>query len=89
MTITQIEYSSNFAKQFKKLTPRIQKQAIKAEKLFKKDPFSTQLKTHKLTGKLAGLWAFSINYNDRIIFKFLGKQKVLFLKIGSHEIYNI
>ena len=88
MTITQIEYSSNFVKQFKKLTPQIQKQAIKAEKLFKKNPFSRKLKTHKLSGKLEGLWALSINYKDRIIFEFMGKGKVLFHKIGSHDIYK-
>lgn len=85
---SKIEYSSNFVKQFKKLTPQIQKQAIKAEKLFKKDPFSPKLKTHKLSGRLEGLWAFSINYSDRIIFEFMGKGKILFHKIGSHDIYK-
>ena len=89
MTIIQIEYSGNFAKQFKKLTPRIQKQAIKTEKLFKKEPFSRKLKTHKLIGRLEGLWAFSINYKDRIIFEFMGKGRVLFYKIGSHNIYKV
>lgn len=84
----KIEYSSNFVKQFKKLTPQIQKQAIKAEKLFKKDLFSPKLKTHKLSGRLEGLWAFSINYSDRIIFEFMGKGKILFHKIGSHDIYK-
>ena len=88
MTIRQIEYSVNFVKQFKKLPPQIKKQAIKAEKLFKEKPFSPKLKTHKLSGRLEGLWAFSINYKDRIIFEFLDKGKVLFYKIGSHEIYR-
>ena len=89
MTVAQIEYSTNFVKQFRKLNPQLQKQAIKAEKLFKKDPFSPKLKTHKLSGRLEGLWAFSINYKDRIIFEFLGKEKVLFHKIGSHDIYKV
>ncbi len=88
MTNLQIEYSSNFVKQFKKLTPIVQKQAIEAEKLFKKDPFLKRLKTHKLSGRLAGLWALSINYKDRIIFEFLSNRKALFHKIGSHEIYR-
>lgn len=89
MTNPQIEYSRNFVKQFKKLTPQTQRQAIKAEKLFKKDPFSHKLKTHKLSGRLQGLCAFSINYKDRIIFEFSGKGKVLFHKIGSHDIYKV
>jgi len=88
MTVAQIEYSTNFVKQFRKLNPQLQKQAIKAEKLFKKDPFAPKLKTHKLTGKLKNLWAFSINYKDRVIFEFMGKGKVLFYKIGSHDIYK-
>lgn len=88
MTNPQIEYSSNFVKQFKKLAPQIQKQTIEAEKLFKKDPFIKRLKTHKLSGRLVGLWAFSINYKYRIIFEFLSKGKILFYKIGSHEIYR-
>lgn len=87
-TLLRIEYSSNFVKQFKKLTLQTQKKAIKAEKLFKKDPFFPKLKTHKLTGKLEGLWAFSINYSDRIVFEFMGKGKILFHKIGSHDIYK-
>lgn len=85
----QIEYSTNFVKQFKKLTPQIQRQAVRAEKLFKRDPFSPKLKTHKLSGSLHGLWAFAINYKDRIIFEFIGKGKVLFHKIGSHDIYRV
>ncbi len=88
MTNLQIEYTSNFVKQFKKLTPKIQKQAIETGKLFIKDPFSKKLKSHKLSGRLDGLWAFSINYKDRIIFEFLGKKKILFHKIGSHDIYK-
>ncbi len=86
---SEIEYSSNFVKQFKKLTPQVQKQAIKAEKLFKKNPFSPKLKTHKLSGRLEGLWAFSINYRDRIVFEFMDKGKILFHKIGSHDIYKV
>ena len=88
MTVAQIEYSTNFVKQFRKLNPQLQKQAIKAEKLFKKDPFSPKLKTHKLSGRLEGLWSFSVNYKDRIICEFLGKGKVIFHKIGSHDIYK-
>ncbi|OGH41374.1 MAG: hypothetical protein A3H79_04675 [Candidatus Levybacteria bacterium RIFCSPLOWO2_02_FULL_36_8b] len=88
MIVKQIEYSTNFVKQFKKLTPQAKKQAIKAELLFRKDPFSPRIKTHKLTGKLSDLWAFSIDYRNRIIFEFIDEGKVVFYKIGSHEIYR-
>lgn len=88
MTKVQIEYSTNFIREFKKLSPSIKKQAVKAERIFKENPFSSKLKTHKLTGKLQNLWAFSINYHDRIIFEFVGKHKVVFYRIGSHDVYK-
>lgn len=88
MADIHIEYTKHFIKQLKKLSKDKQQQTIKAEKLFRKDPFTPRLKTHKLTGKLDELWAFSINYQDRVIFEFLTKEKVLFHRIGSHDIYK-
>ena len=38
--------------------------------LFSHHPFDARLKTHKLTGKLSGLCAFSIAYDCRIVFRF-------------------
>jgi len=55
-----------------------------AVKKFTNNPFDQQLKTHKLTGKLQGLWAFSVDYNCRVIFRFLGKNEVLLTDIGGH-----
>ena len=56
-----------------------------AVKKFTNNPFDQQLKTHKLTGKLQGLWAFSVDYNCRVIFRFLGKNEVLLIDIGGHD----
>lgn len=88
MNQIQIEYSTNFIREFKKLSPSVKKQALKAEKIFKENQFSPKLKTHKLTGKLKGLWAFSVNYQDRIILEFAEEGKVVFYRIGSHDIYK-
>ena len=53
---------------------------------FTKKPFDSHLKTHKLTGKLNGLWAFSVAPDCRIIFKFLNDGKsALLIDIGSHD----
>jgi mRNA interferase YafQ len=54
-------------------------------RLFLKNPFDRRLRTHKLTGKLEGLWAFSVAYDCRVIFKFLSKDEVLLIDIGSHD----
>lgn len=88
MNKIQIEYSTGFIREFKKLSLDKQKQALRAEKIFKEDHFSIKLKTHKLTGRLKGLWAFSINCQDRIIFEFMEDKKVVFYSIGSHDIYK-
>ncbi|MEK6645668.1 MAG: type II toxin-antitoxin system mRNA interferase toxin, RelE/StbE family [Candidatus Firestonebacteria bacterium] len=57
----------------------------KTIRLFTKDPFQIQLRTHKLSGELAGLWAFSITYDYRVVFKFTNKTEVLLIDIGSHD----
>jgi addiction module RelE/StbE family toxin len=44
-----------------------------------------QLRTHKLTGKLEGLWAFSVDDDYRVVFEFIGQDKVLLIDIGSHD----
>ena len=53
--------------------------------LFVEEPFHRSLRTHKLTGKLEGLWAFSIDYYTRLIFEFIDKDKVALIDIGSHD----
>ena len=56
-----------------------------AVEMFAKDPFQSRLRTHKLTGKLDGLWAFSVSYDCRVIFKFLSKTEILLIDIGGHD----
>ena len=59
-----------------------------AMELFSKEPFSPRLRTHKLTGKLEGFWAFSVTFHRRGIFKFLDKNEVLLIDIGGHDEVN-
>jgi addiction module RelE/StbE family toxin len=56
-----------------------------AVKMFVKDPFQPRLRTHKLTGRLEGLWAFSVNFDCRVIFKFISKTEILLIDIGGHD----
>ncbi len=59
-----------------------------AVELFSKNPFDPRLRTHKLTGKLKGLWAFSVAYDCRVIFKFMDSDNVLLIDVGGHkEVY--
>ena len=63
----------------------LKKRFWKTMKLFSSNPFSKQLRTHKLTGTLRGLWAFSVDYNTRVIFFFLKDDEILLIDIGSHD----
>ena len=83
-----IVWDNGFKKAYRKKLKNdsdLKKKFIKSMKLFSADPFNKQLRTHKLTGKLHGLWAFSVDYDVRIIFAFLEENEVLLIDIGGHE----
>ncbi len=84
----KIYYSPKFAKEYKKLPLKVKLLAEKKERIFRKDKFDPQLKTHKLTGRLKNYYSFSIDYQYRIIFEFIEKDVVWFHLIGTHEIYK-
>jgi len=83
----QIIYSSKFERQYKKLPLDIQKLAEIKEAVFKINQFDPRLKTHALVGSLQGLYAFSITYSIRIVFK-KDEDDIVFLQIGNHDIYD-
>ncbi len=83
-----IIYSTKFAKEYRKLPLKIKLLAEKKEKVFRQNPYQASLKTHKLTGSLAGYSAFSINYQYRIIFEFRENDEVWFHAVGTHAIYT-
>lgn len=88
MVNIKIHYSKRYIKDFKKLTPSLRLLAAEREKIFKNDPHLHKLKTHKLTGKLQDYWSFSLNYQDRVLFRFINQSEVIFYKIGSHDVYK-
>ena len=85
----QIYYSSKFAREYKKQSPTVKRQAETKEIIFRENPNDNRLKTHALTGRLIGFHAFSINHKVRIIFEFKSKNVIWFHSIGSHDIYKI
>lgn len=86
--IEKIEYSKKFLKSLSSLPAAIIEKSGEKEKIFRENPFYPTLKTHKLSGKEKESWAFWINYSYRIKFVFLSDKEVLFLDIGTHNIYN-
>jgi len=43
------------------------------------------LRTHKLSGELTGMWAFSVSYDYRVVFRFISEKEVLLIDIGGHD----
>lgn len=84
----EINYSSKFKRQFKKLPREIKESAIICEKVFRDNPFDQKLKTHKLHGTMKEYWAFSISYSYRIGFTFTDSNLVEFHAVGNHDIYK-
>jgi mRNA-degrading endonuclease YafQ of YafQ-DinJ toxin-antitoxin module len=49
-----------------------------------KNPFSSTLKTHKLTGYLNDCFGSKITFGSRIIFT-MNNEELCFIDIGSHD----
>ena len=89
----EVVWSSGFKRSFRKITkknPQLKNQIVKVLRLLADDPFTPSLKSHKLTGDLAGLWSCSVAYDCRIIFNLseddnLLQMVILLIDIGSHD----
>ena len=85
----EIAFDSSFKKAYnKKIKNRKESEELFwfATELFLKDQFHTSLTTHKLSGKLKGMWSFSIKYDFRIVFYFADNNtKIVFTYVGTHD----
>jgi len=48
------------------------------------NPFAAKHKTHRLSGKLKGLWGAHVAFHYRIVF-LLADEVIIFVNIGSHD----
>ena len=78
-------FEKQWAKYLKKLTEKDKEQLKDRLVIFKEDVFDRRLKTHHLKGNLKEYYAFSLSYSDRIVFKLLDNEEILFIEIGSHD----
>ena len=84
----KIAYTPQFVRMFRKLEQALKEEAIEKIELFKADPAHSQLKAHKLKGKLKNRYSFSVNYQTRIIYMPISKSEVALLAIGDHDVYK-
>ena len=85
-----VHFDATFEKQWlkylKKLTDKEKEQLKDRLAIFREDAFDKRLKTHHLKGNLKEYYAFSISYSDRIVFKLLADEEILFIAIGNHDV---
>jgi addiction module RelE/StbE family toxin len=88
MNVAWTPYFSRLLQKLIKAKPEIK---VKIENVMQKlamDPYDPSLKTHKLKGPLSDAKACSIDYEYRIVFKFMknnDETEILLIDIGTHE----
>jgi mRNA-degrading endonuclease RelE of RelBE toxin-antitoxin system len=81
----QVEVTEEFVKRYELLPGPIKKRAEKQERFIRTNPFHPSLHTEKLEPRGRQVWSFRIDRKYRVIFRFLEKNKVLFLTVGPHD----
>lgn len=84
----RVGYKTRFIHQFNDLDPRLQEEVLEKIELFKDRANHKQLRVHKLKGRLADCFSFSVNYRYRIVFGYLSKDEVALLGVGDHDVYK-
>ena len=88
-----IYWTNTFKRGYKKAInkyPQLRDDILKTIRELKENPFSSNLKTHKLKGELEGSYACSVEYNLRIVFNLVNnplthQTEILLADIGTHE----
>ena len=85
-----IVFYPRFERSYKRLDSQIRKIAGERIAVFERNPLDKRLRTHRLHGKLKGIWSFSVDARLRILFVFLDKEhsSVAFIDIGTHRLYS-
>lgn len=78
-------YHKDFKKDYKKLPKKIQSKFDERFLIFLQNPHEPTLKDHVLSGVLKGKRAFSITGDVRCIYRYLTKNEVVLLRLGSHN----
>lgn len=89
----KLAWGTSFRRAFKRFTRNNvarQKRVLQTLDGLASDPFHPKLQTHKLSGRLKGLWACSVEHDCRIVFAFEpdpdnGDDMIVLIDLGSHD----
>lgn len=82
-TIT-IQYAPTFIRMYKRLPKGLQIEVKEKIVLFQNPSNHHSLKVHKLKN-LKNTFAFSVNYQTRVVFQYESKALASLLYVGSHD----
>ena len=88
MIVKKIEYTNYFIRCLAKLPADVQKTAWRKEELFRINPLHPSLRLHELHGRYIGVWSISVTNKYRIIFERQADGGILFMSIGTHDLYK-
>jgi mRNA-degrading endonuclease YafQ of YafQ-DinJ toxin-antitoxin module len=80
----RVRASSRFVRRAKKLREPQASMLRAALRRFAADPQDPLLRTHKLKGELAAYWAFSVDADLRVLFRWDGDVAFL-VNLGTHD----
>lgn len=87
----EVAYSPTFVRLFKSLPVALQDEIVEKIEVFTNPANHKVLKVHKLSGRLAGRYSFSVNFKTRVVFAYLKTKprEAYLLAVGDHSIYDI
>ena len=80
----RVRASTRFLRRVRKLRQPQSAMLRAALRRFAADPRDPLLRTHKLKGELAGYWAFSVDDDLRVLFRWDGEIAFL-VNLGTHD----
>jgi plasmid maintenance system killer protein len=85
----RLVYSPDFVRTHKKFSHAFKEEIKERIEEFRNIQNHQKLKVHKLNGRMKGLYSFSINHRDRVVFEWSKDKKTAYLiDIGDHSIYE-
>jgi plasmid maintenance system killer protein len=86
----EVLFAPAFIRQLNSLPEKLREEAVEKIEMFCRPKNHRVLKVHKLKGRLAGRYSFSVNFSTRIIFSYSKDkpQKAYLLAIGNHDVYE-
>lgn len=87
MSAKRVVHSPKFQRSLQKLPLGLIEKIVERILILQKDVFHPSLQTHKLHGKLSGLWSFSVDQKYRVVFE-RARNSLILLDVGDHAIYQ-